>query len=370
MDVLILRLLLDSSFFMAIFGHWISGDNTALRFGLPAVLVCWLGWLLLNWKKKDLEGRIQDVAMTEFKILAVVQVYEVVMLGFARWQQVCAPYIVIFVVVFILFLRAGRLVGGSQEKGKFWASNGLELLLLLGSVAIFSSETVKNLAWSLLGKFYMTLILPILAFFLNIIQAVFMFLEPWIASFFSGVEFAEQEVELDTRTGQDFLQLTGNEPLAETPLWVKIAGIAIVVVILAIIFFFLYQKLSVTGSGRDRKIKGQVKKTSIGAAERRTEKRRSIFEEKNVRYYYRRFLELCRKNGLEPETASVTSEMMQQIAVENWGEAETVEDLTELYREIRYGGKTDADPERAQAKGWFKTIRSAADKKKKESDKR
>ncbi len=364
MDVLILRLLLDASFFMAIFNPLISGSNAALRWGLTTVLAVWLGWLMFNWKKKDLEGRIQDIALTEVKALAVVQVYEVVMLGFAKWQSVCAPYVVLFAVTAILFLRAGRLVGGSQEKRKFWSANSLELILILGTVAVFSSEAVKTLAWKLLGKFYMTLILPILMFFLSVLQAVFMVLEPFIAALFAGVELGEQEVELDTRTGQDFLQLTGNEALAETPLWAKIAGVVIVVAIFAIIFYFLYKKLSVSGSGRDRKIQGEVKKSTIADGERRTVKKPSFFEEKNVRYYYRKFLALCRKHGVEPEGEMVTTEMMRTIAAESWGDEESVDEFTNLYRDVRYGGQKDEEPERKIAKALYKKMKGNAESKK------
>ncbi len=364
MDVLILRLLLDASFFMAIFNPLISGDNPAIRWGLTAVLAAWLVWIVMNWKKKDLEGRIQDIALTEAKALAVIQIYEVVLQGFADWQKTCAPYVAIFVVAAILFLRAGRLVGGSQEKRKFWSSNGVELFLIVGSAMILSSEAVKGFAWKMLGDFYMTLVLPVLMVFLNLLQAVFMLLEPFIAALFSNVEFAEYEVEVDNRTGQDFLQLTGNETLAETPLWAKAAGIVIVALIFAVIFYFLYQKLSVSGSGRDRKIQGEVKKSTIAAGERKMVKKPSFFDEKNVRYYYRKFLVLCRKHGLEPESEMVTTEMMRTIAVESWGDEESVDEFTNLYRDVRYGGQTDEEPERKTAKALYKKMKSTAESKK------
>ena len=364
MDVLVLRLLLDASFFMAIFNPLISGDNPVIRIGLLAVLIVWLGWIVMNWKKKDLEGRIQDIALTEAKALAVIQIYELVIQGFAGWQENSAPFVAIFAVVAILFLRAGRLVGGSQEKRKFWGANGVELFLIVGTAAIFSSEAMKSLAWKLLGSFYMTLVLPVLMVFLNVFQAILMFLEPFIAAIFSNVEFAEYEVEVDNRTGQDFLQLTGNEALAETPLWAKIAGIAVVVLIFAIIFYFLYKKLSVAGSGRDRKIQGTVKKSTIAAEERHILKKPSLFDEKNVRYYYRKFLALCRKHGLEPECDMVTTEMMRTIAVENWGDEESVDELTMLYRDVRYGGRKDEEPERKTAKSLFKNLKSLAENKK------
>ena len=87
----------------------------------------------------------------------------------------------------------------------------------------------------------------------------------------------------------------------------------------------------------------------------------SFFEEKNVRYYYRKFLALCRKKGLQPEREMVTTELMRQIAMESWGEAESLDALTELYREVRYGGAADAEPQRKKAKELVKAIRGAAE---------
>lgn len=363
MDVLMLRLLLDASFFMAIFNPLISGSNQVLRWGLLAVLTVWLIWIVMNWKKKDLVGRIQDIALAEAKMLGVIQIYEVVLQGFADWQKTCAPYVVVFIVAAILFLRAGRLAGGSQEKHKFWGANGVEMFLIVGTAVACSSEAAKKFAWKLLGNFYMKLVLPVLMVFLNLMQAVFMLLEPFIAALFSDVEFEEYQVVVDNRTGQDFLKLTGEEALAETPLWAKIAGAVIVAVILAVVFYFLYKKLSVSGSGRDRKIHGEVKKSTIAAGERKTLKKPSLFEEKNVRYYYRKFLALCKKHDLEPESDMVTTEMMRIIAGESWGDEASVDEFTNLYRDVRYGGQKDEEPERKTAKALFKKMKNIAESK-------
>ncbi|MBQ7797152.1 MAG: DUF4129 domain-containing protein [Lachnospiraceae bacterium] len=365
MDVLVLRLLLDAGFFMAVFNPLISGGNYMLKWGLRTVLAAWLVWIVVNWKKKDLAGRVHDIVLTEVKMLAVIQVYELVIQGFAGWQEKCAPYVCFFAVVAILLLRAGRLVGGSQEKSRFWGANGVEIVSLLAVTMVLSSDVVKSAAWKLLGGIYMNLILPVLLFFLSLLQMVLMMLEPILGWLFSGFEQVEYEPQVDSQTAQDFLPFTGNETLTGTPVWAKMVGMACIVLILAVIFYFLYKKLSLAGSGRDREIRGEVKKSTLGVADRKAAKRRSLFEEKNVRYYYRRFLELCRKNGMEPETVSVTSEMMQRIAVENWGEEESVGAFTDLYREVRYGGKVDEEPERKTAKSLYKKMKNIAENSKK-----
>ncbi len=360
MDVLVLRLLLDASFFMSVFNPLISGSNVVFKFGLTTILGAWLVWIAINWKKKDLAGRVQDIAFGQLKILAVVHVYEVAMLGLTRWQEVCGTYLACFVVIMILFLRAGRLTGAHQEKKRFWGANSLEMLVVLVVALVMSSQVVRSAAWGMIGGFYKVMILPVLMLIINVMQMVLMLLEPLIAALFDNVEFENHEVEVDNRTAMDFLDLTGTEGMGEAPLWSKILGIAIVAVVLAIVFYFLFKKFSVEGSGRNRDIRGEVKKSTLGAGERPVSKKRSFFEEKSVRYYYRKFLDLCRKNGMQPETLQVTTEMMQQIAEERWGDEANVGELTELYREVRYGGRQDEEPERKTAKELFRNVKNVA----------
>lgn len=363
MDVMLLRLLMDASFFMAIFNPLISGDHAVIRLGLMAVLAVWLVWILLNWKRKDLEGRVYDVTITELKAMAVIQIYEMVIQGITAWQKQCAPYVVVFMITAILFLRAGRLVGGSQEKKRFWGANGVELLLILGGVVVFSSDFAKSTAWKLISGAYMSIVLPILMLFLNLLQLVFMLLEPLLALLFSGVDAPGYEVEGKIESAMDILNLSDVDVMKETPLWTKILGTAALVVVFAIIFYFLYKKLSVSGSGKDRTIQGEVKKTALAASERKTEKRHSVFEEKNVRHYYRKFLGLSQKYGLQPEQGIMTTEVMRKIAVSNWGEEESVDQITDLYREVRYGGRSESDEEKKTAKSIFKKMKTIAGEK-------
>ena len=83
-----------------------------------------------------------------------------------------------------------------------------------------------------------------------------------------------------------------------------------------------------------------------------------------MRYYYRKFLTLCRKHGLEPESEMVTTEMMRTIAAESWGDEESVDEFTNLYRDVRYGDRKDEESERKTAKALFKTLKGLADSKK------
>ena len=50
--------------------------------------------------------------------------------------------------------------------------------------------------------------------------------------------------------------------------------------------------------------------------------------------------------------------------LESWGNKESVDELTTLYRDVRYGGKDDNEPERKTAKGIFKKLKELAESKK------
>ena len=67
---------------------------------------------------------------------------------------------------------------------------------------------------------------------------------------------------------------------------------------------------------------------------------------------------------MEPEKDIVTSELMMRIAVANLGEEESLKEFTNLYREVRYGGRKDEEPERKNAKALYKKIKDTAESKK------
>ena len=59
----------------------------------------------------------------------------------------------------------------------------------------------------------------------------------------------------------------------------------------------------------------------------------------------------------------VTTEMMRIIAGESWGDEASVDEFTNLYRDVRYGGQKDEEPERKTAKALFKKMKNIAESK-------
>ena len=65
-----------------------------------------------------------------------------------------------------------------------------------------------------------------------------------------------------------------------------------------------------------------------------------------------------------PETEMVTSEMMQNIVIDHQGDESAIEELTTLYRDVRYGGCTEQDTDRVNAKSLVKKIKASFEKNK------
>lgn len=362
MDVLIMRVLMDVSFYLSVFMPLMQRGIPVLKWGLLVILAAWVVYVIMNWRAKDFAGGVQDVVFLEVKVLVVIQVFELVVLGLGSWQEICVPYVILFVVTAIMLLRAGRLHMGMQEKSRFWGVNGLEFLVILGTVFVVSSDSVKKLAVSGLSGVYNGIILPILLAFLKILETVLWFIWPILESIFSKVEIEREYIQLDTSTGQEFLALDGSEAKA-APEYLKVIGFFLEAAALILFFRYMYKKLSESGSGRDRSNRGEVRRSTLADSEKKKNSRKLFDGEKNVRYYYRRFLELCRKHGIDPEGSMVTTETVYRMAADYWKEDEMyLRDLRTIYLDVRYGGKKDEEPDRKLARTLYKKIKETAEK--------
>lgn len=362
MDVLIMRILMDCSFYLSVFMPLMQKGIPGLKQGLTILLAAWIAYVIRNWTARDFAGGVQDVAFLEGKVLAVIQVFELVILGVNGWQELCVPYVIAFVVTAIMLLRAGRLHMGIQEKGHFWSVNGLEFLALLGTLFVVTSDAAKKLVIGGLGIFYGKLILPVLLLFLKILEKILWFLWPFLTAIFSKVEIDGEYVQIDNSTAQDLLTLDGSEMKA-APGYLKVIGAVFAAAALILFFRFMCRKLSEAGSGKDRGNRGEVRRSTMSAAERKKTSGNFFDGEKNVRYYYRRFLELCRKHGIDPDDGIVTTETMYRMAADCWKEEEVyLKDLRSVYLDVRYGGKKDEEPDRKLAKTLYKRIKDVADK--------
>lgn len=354
MGVLILKLLTDGFWYLSAMTPVIETAPLAARAGLLAVPCVYGIWLVMNRKRRDFIGNAQDVFLFEGKALAFVTVFELVILGTSRWQALCAPFMMAFLLCGILLMRISRVSEAEQRQARFWGLNGLSLLPVMAAALALSSGTVRSGVWFLLGSAYHFLILPILLGILRLFLIVLQILAPLLSRLFpqlSGISAEMGMVELDTDTRLD---LEGASVM-ETPLLVKIIGIVLGLAAVGALLFLIYRRIADSSLRKEERLMSVTERSRVLETER-SEKGGSLFSrEKNVRFYYRKFLKLCRERGIGLE-GSMTSKEIGNLAGRFWPEKD-LEELRDLYRQSRYGGCEETNGERQQAREIYRKLK-------------
>ena len=202
---------------------------------------------------------------------------------------------------------------------------------LVHIVLFLTSEWASEGALFLLGKGYQLLVLPVLLWILNLFLGILMGIAPLFSSL------------LPKKAGLDALSLVqpGEPPVFEavemgepSMVW-RVVGWALVAAALFAFLYLLYRKLSGNGYGKRERMEGALSREKAVSFASRTGKRRTLFGEHDVRYFYRKFLMLCKKKGLDME-ANLTTAEVEQMARLYWKKEDTGE-LRDLYRKARYG---------------------------------
>ncbi len=108
--------------------------------------------------------------------------------------------------------------------------------------------------------------------------------------------------------------------------------------------------------------RGEVKRSYLRAEDKRVSGKGFWGGERNVRYYYRKYLKLCIQGGLDMESHGVTSEQVHERAANLWGMEEELAKLRTIYLKIRYGKRKESGSERAKAREIYKKVKERAEK--------
>lgn len=360
MDGFILKLATDGSCYLAVFMPVIVSVPKAAGAGLGAVLAAWYVWLFFNWKRRNLIEMVRDHFFMEARLLIFIEVFECLFLGLTVWKKQCAPFAVIFLISGILLLRVGRISMGDRKKLRFWSANGAEVFGVVLAAAILAWEPVSSRLLKIPVLFYKTLILPVLTLILNGAVWFLTWLWPHIEDFFPELSVPQQTESFIAAGNPDLLELESLEA-AKTPIFFKVLGILIVLAVLFLFFRYLYRRLSERGTGTGWQNAGEVRRSAAGAAAKRMPGNFLFSGERNVRYYYRRFLELCMAWGIGTSGNAATSEEIHEQAYGLWGMEKELSELRSLYLEIRYGEKKESREERQRMKALYKAIKEKAE---------
>ncbi len=361
MDMLVLKVLTDGSLYLAVFMPFFISAPAWGRVGLLAIFASWAVWLFFNWEKKGLEGTIPKAVFLEWKLLAAAMLFEVTFLGVTAWRRQCAPFALCFFAGSILLLRGSRLQGSGQKREAFWGANGWELFGMLLAAAVLSWKPVIRCFLGGLGTLYRTFLLPVIEAFLTVFIKILMWIAKYLALLFpGGLEKIKMdgEISLDGGMPPDL----GAAETGQVPLVVKVLGIGILAFAAFLFFRFLFRKLSESGGKKKMYARGEVKRSYLRAEDKRVSGKGFWGGERNVRYYYRKYLKLCIQGGLDMESHGVTSEQVHERAANLWGMEEELAKLRTIYLKIRYGKRKESGSERAKAREIYKKVKERAEK--------
>lgn len=351
MTVLILKFLTDLSWYLAIVFPLMVAAPVLLKVILTAVPAAWAVWLMITGRKRDMGGGAQDAILFEGKLLAVAAILELAMLGVSRWQSQCGVFVLAFFVFGILLLRVSRVSEAEQSKAKFLGLNGLYLFLLAVCAFLLSMRPVREAAVSFVSGMYRYLILPVLILMVRALVLVFEILGRFIPALEPLSQY-EAELTLETGLEAETAQMT----VSETPVFFKVFGILLAAVLGFLFLRYLYRKFSDVGRYDGRDNAGTSVREQLSPDGERQSGWGEFSSERNIRYYYRKFLKLCRKRGLYPEGIA-TSQAVEQAARSLWQE-DGLSAFREQYLKVRYGGHKESSEEKKRDREQYRKLKA------------
>ena len=146
MDILVFKILTDVCFYMAMFMPLFLSGPLWVRVLLFLALASWCVWLLICWKKRNMEERAHDSLMTEARLLLAAGCIQWLSLGTEVWGRRCVPFFTAFLVLGIFLLRALRLARTGQGRGGFWGRTAGELLAVLAAALALTLTGGREIA--------------------------------------------------------------------------------------------------------------------------------------------------------------------------------------------------------------------------------
>ena len=344
---LAVKLLADTFWYCAILAPAFLAFNRFFRLLFGLALPVWWIWVIKNRRQKDLHGVLKDQFLFEARLLMGIGAFELLFLGPAEWQRRCGIFVALYLLCGVFMLRAGRLEeNGAGGKGFLPRSAGTLAGMVLAA-AILSSGTVYRGVLGLLGFFYERLVLPVLMVLFQLLMGLL----SGIFGLFPEIEPLRQEAQMEISGGGPVDWGTEYASL-QAPEWIKMLGMLIPLIAAGLLLRFLYRRFTDMGNRAVLSNHGTIERSAYETAGKERGRLAGIFEKRTVRYYYRKFLGLCKNKGL-PVPESATSSQIQEEAKALWPE-EPLEEFHALYQRIRYGSYPETETEKRRAKELYR----------------
>ena len=288
MAVCILKAFVDSVWYLAFMTPFLLRAPRAAAIFLISGPCVWAVWIFLNRSRRNFADSSQDTFFFQVKVLLVAVASELLFLGVDRWQKECGFYVLLFFILGILLLRISRLSGEGKARAGFWGVSGVQLVLAVSAAAGLASAVVRNGLVNGLVTCYRTLILPVLEGVLWLLLKGLEALAPLFAGLFPNevrFETNDPSVMVDGELGLEFEEITA----VGFPVFLKAVGGLMACLAAGWLLLLLYRRL--TGSWRTApgEQTGVLQKSQAEEARQRNGSLEGLFQERNVRYYYRKF---------------------------------------------------------------------------------
>ncbi len=311
----------------------LPGANAiSLLFLLPPVLYCLVVCLKCYYVPEH--GRQTDIFRLFWKIFLF---FDFICL-LAGWIDHLSGFVIpcgmVTLSAMVLLTRSLR------HDREVYSTKGYQLVNLclvgtVGLVGIFlSSGLFLGAVTAVFGAVYRYIVTPVFMLVIYMIIGVLQGLG-WLFSFIKFGKPETNEVEINTSGFGDVIEALGGEEMNQSDVFrTVLTGLAIVlgIVVVILLFRFLFRRHgSVETSVRTRDVRQSVK--AQVRAEAREDRGTPVA---GVRNQYRKFLRLCRGEGIEirPDNTSADVEYYASKVLPGEGTGE----LREIYIEARYNG--------------------------------
>lgn len=354
--VCLLKLAVDICWYLALIGPVCALLPRPAAWALSAVPLAYGAVFLLRRRLHPGRGFNSDVFFWECKILLASVPAEWIFLNSFHWEQ-SAFWCSLFLLLGVLLLRVCRLGESGQKDRRFWMWNAIHLGAAALVVLLGTSPLVRRIL-SLAGSaLYSGIIVPLL----QGIGSVFALVIGGIIQLLSALL---PQAELQPLP-ENFLQIpdTFGEETAEQTGWdlswmediLRSAGWFLLAALAALALFFVYKKLTDAPKGGESENAFGIYKSSLPEEKGNPFPQKGGKEARTVRGYYRRFLRLCTKAGMEIGPQQSSGEI-QKKAASLW-EEDQLSPLRELYLKARYSPEESSKGDAARAREEYRKIK-------------
>lgn len=320
----------------------------AINLGIPIV---YMVYSILSFRKFTGQFDYASIFILYLKLFLPFAFFAIIFTR-AYFEAASLPFALAFFISAVILMRITRHHSQVWGQLKFNLIHWLPVSALLILGVLVTSRQMVSLMGLLLSGLYFNVIVPILMFLGFVIAVILSPLVYWLSS---SPEAAAMAETLGAGEGQPFeqLEVAGIPAVIVEGLWAL--AILAMILLAAYLLMKLFRKLTEYHVAV-ADVEGIIQ-TFVPVTGEKDAKRQKQGQARQLRKYYRKFLQLCWKNGM-PSAVYMTSADYEQCAVERFGLGDEAAALRDIYLPARYGGKAVTNADIVSMRKWYKRVKA------------